>query len=201
MQISLSDGWLPALRFSLGCLIVEVIYVRISLVGMNWVSRQRRLFRWLEWITVAVIAALAVSSFITAAQGAKATNPILSQTLPRFWLGIAMSAVNPVQIPFWFGWSTVLFARGILHNNRTQYNLYITGIGIGTFIGNAIFIFGGRWMAERLARQQHVVNYAIGGIFALTAIIQFIRILQGKGMAGKIQASPDGSKSGTNAKV
>ena len=47
MQISVSDGIRPALYFSLGALLVEIIYVRISLVAMDWVQRQQRLFRWL----------------------------------------------------------------------------------------------------------------------------------------------------------
>jgi hypothetical protein len=34
MQIAVSDGVAPALYFVLGALIIEIIYVRISLVGM-----------------------------------------------------------------------------------------------------------------------------------------------------------------------
>ncbi|HSB94394.1 MAG TPA: hypothetical protein VLC28_14825, partial [Flavitalea sp.] len=39
MQISVSDGIRPALLFAVGALLVEIIYVRISLVAMNWVTR------------------------------------------------------------------------------------------------------------------------------------------------------------------
>ena len=180
MQISASDGIWPAIKFSLGALTVEVIYVRVSLVAMDWVRKRKKLFKALEWLTVLVIAALAVSSFIAAADPHVHKNVILSNTLPRFYLGVMMSAMNPVQIPFWFGWSTVLFTKKILEVNQTQFNLYILGIGVGTFIGNLIFILGGRLIVDHLNTKQHVLNYIIGGIFAITAGLLLIKMLKRK---------------------
>src|SRR6478672_8738584 len=66
MQISVQEGIRHAINFSLGSLLTEMIYVRISLVGINWVRKQKRLFKWLEWITLCIVVALAVGSFITA---------------------------------------------------------------------------------------------------------------------------------------
>lgn len=182
MQISASDGIWPAIKFSLGALIVEVIYVRVSLVAMDWVRKRKKLFKALEWITVALIAALSVSSFIAAADPYVNKNVILSNTLPRFYLGVMMSAMNPVQIPFWFGWSTVLFTKKILEVNQAQFNLYILGIGIGTFIGNLIFILGGRLIVDHLNTKQHILNYIIGGIFAITAGLLLFKMLKRKDM-------------------
>jgi threonine/homoserine/homoserine lactone efflux protein len=178
MQISVSDGIRPALYFSLGALLVEIIYVRISLVAMDWVQRQNKLFRWLEWITVLIIAALAVSSFIAAASPHAQKNVILSHTIPRFWLGVAMSAINPAQIPFWFGWSSALFTKKLLQPRNDHYNTYIAGIGLGTFLGNSIFIFGGQLIVNRLNANQGLISWIIGGVFAVTAIIMTWRIIR-----------------------
>jgi threonine/homoserine/homoserine lactone efflux protein len=180
MQISVSDGITPALYFSLGALLVEIIYVRISLVAMDWVQRQNRLFRWLEWFTVLIIAALAVSNFIAAASEHAQKNVILSHTIHRFWLGVVMSAINPAQIPFWFGWSTALFTKKLLLPRNDHYNTYIAGIGLGTFLGNAVFIFGGQLIVNRLNAHQDLISWIIGGVFAVTAIIMTWRILHKK---------------------
>jgi threonine/homoserine/homoserine lactone efflux protein len=176
MQISVSDGIRPALYFSLGALIVEVIYVRISLVAMDWVMKQQKLFRRLEWFTVLIIAALAVFNFIAAASKHAAKNVILSYTIHPFWLGAAMSAVSPAQIPFWFGWSTALFSKKVLLPRSDYYNLYIIGIGLGTFAGNAVFIFGGQLIVNKLDAHQNMIGWIIGGIFAVTAIIMAWKI-------------------------
>ena len=44
MQISITDGIIQALQFSLGSLLAEVIYVRLSLVAMDWVRKKEFLF-------------------------------------------------------------------------------------------------------------------------------------------------------------
>lgn len=186
MQLAISDGVLAAMLFSLGSLLVEIIYVRLSLVAMDWVRKQERLFRALEWITLLIVVALAVSSFYAAMHPSVNENVILSSTLPRFVLGLVMSAVNPVQIPFWFGWSTVLFTRKVLQPRADHYNSYIAGIGIGTFIGNCLFIFGGLLIANSINNNQHVLNWIIGSIFALTALIQLWRIFSQRDAARKL---------------
>jgi threonine/homoserine/homoserine lactone efflux protein len=178
MQISLSDGIRPAILFSTGALLVEIIYVRLSLVAMNRILRHKRLLMSLEWVTLVIITALAIASFYAASHTSVHRNPLLSNAVHRFWLGAGMSALNPLQIPFWFGWSTVLFNRGVLRQQGSDFNAYILGIGLGTFLGNAVFIFGGRLLVDRLNANQHVLNWFIGGIFTVTALIQLVRMLR-----------------------
>ncbi len=184
MQIGIQENVTQAIYFSLGSLLIEMIYVRISLIGIDWMRKQARLMNALQWITIAVITALAVGSFIAAAKssatGEMEKNALLEMDLPRFLLGIIMSAINPVQIPFWFGWSMVLFDKKILAPKQAQYNTYIIGIGLGTLAGNAVFIFGGKWLTDRIQNSGQYINWIIGSFFALTAIIQLIRLLTKK---------------------
>ncbi|PZR22745.1 MAG: lysine transporter LysE [Citrobacter freundii] len=190
MQIAISDGITSALLFSLGSLTVEVIYVRLSLVAMDWVRKQEKIFRILEWVTLLIVIALAVSSFYAAAHPKVEKNVILSSTLPRYVLGLAMSAVNPVQIPFWFGWSTVLFTKKVLLPRQDHYNTYITGIGLGTLLGNAVFIFGGILIANSINNNQHILNWVIGGIFTITAIIQVWKMWRKKDASNQLENPP-----------
>lgn len=188
MQIAISDGYTQAILFSLGSLLVEMIYVRVSLVGIDWIRKQTKIFRILEWVTLLIVLALAASSFYSALHPKVKGNVILSSTLPRFILGAAMCAVNPVQIPFWFGWSTVLFTKKILLPKTSHYNLYIIGIGLGSLAGNCVFIFGGQLVAKKLNSNEEILSWVIGGIFALTALIQAWRIFfKKKDIAHKLE--------------
>src|SRR5215470_16901201 len=180
MQIGITDGYTAAILFSLGSLLVEMIYVRVSLVGMDWIRKQERIFKVLEWVTLAIVVALAISSFHAALHPKSGKNIILSSTLPRFVLGATMCALNPVQIPFWFGWSTVLFTKKVLLPKANNYNSYILGIGIGTLLGNCVFIFGGQLIVEKLNANQHILSWVIGAIFAITALIQVWRMFKKK---------------------
>jgi threonine/homoserine/homoserine lactone efflux protein len=189
MQIGIQEGITDAIYFSIGSLLVEMIYVRISLVGIDWVRKQQKLMKVMEWVTLGIIIALAIGSFIAAAKGGDAAkNVLLQNNMHRFLLGMLMCAINPVQIPFWFGWSTVLFTKKILEPNKTQYNIYILGIGIGTLLGNCVFIFGGKWAVQRIANSQQYLNWVIGGIFAVTAIIQLVKMLMSKDGVSKFHS-------------
>ncbi|HEU5164000.1 MAG TPA: LysE family transporter [Chitinophagaceae bacterium] len=187
MQISISDGVLQAMEFSIGSLLAEMIYVRLSLVAMDWVRKREFLFKMLEWITLAIVLILAASSFYAAISPSVKENVFLSSSLPKIILGFSMSAVSPAQIPFWFGWSTVLLTKKILLPLNKHYNFYIVGIGLGTLIGNCVFIFGGRLVAGKLQNNGHIISWVIGGIFLVTAIIQIWKMSRKKDTKHKMK--------------
>ncbi|HMW27624.1 MAG TPA: LysE family transporter, partial [Ferruginibacter sp.] len=75
MQIGIQESVANALYFSLGSLLVEMIYVRISLVGVDWVRKQEKLMKAMEWFTLIIILALAAGSFMAALKdGAETKN-------------------------------------------------------------------------------------------------------------------------------
>lgn len=187
MQIGIQESIENALLFSLGSMLVEMIYVRISLIGIDWIRKQEKLMKIMEWVTFAIVLALAIGSFSAAMKGGgNAKNPILDNGMNRFLLGALGCAINPIVVLFWFGWSTVLFTKKILQPVNSHYNSYIVGIGLGALIGNCIFIFGGNFLYKKIANAQDYMNWFIGGIFALTALIQLIKILRNKGAASKM---------------
>jgi threonine/homoserine/homoserine lactone efflux protein len=187
MQIGIQESIQNALLFVLGSLTVEMIYVRISLVGINWIQKQERVMKAMQWITLGILIALATGSILAALHPDTGTkNVILQNNMHRSLLGMFMCAINPVQIPFWFGWSTVLFSKKILEPVNAQYNSYIVGIGLGTLMGNSLFIFGGKWLVQRIANSQAYLNWVIGGIFALTAFIQLYKIIWHKAAVDRI---------------
>ena len=75
------------------------------------------------------------------------------------------------------------------------YNIYIVGIGVGTLLGNCVFIFGGKWMVQRIANSEQYLNWVIGGIFTVTALIQLVMILQKKDAISKFGDSKDNTES------
>lgn len=192
MQIAISESVKNAMLFSLGSLTAEIVYVRLSLVAMDWVRKQEKIFKMLEWLTLIIVVALAAASFYAALHPENKKNVLLNNNLPSYLQGLTMSAVNPVQIPFWFGWSTVLFTKKILLPKPSHYNFYILGIGIGTFLGNCIFIFGGRLVANKIQNNQSLLNYIIGGVFVVTALIQCWRMfIQKKDFGHKLHESDE----------
>ncbi len=180
MQISITEGARPAIYFSLGSITAEVFYVRLLLVALVWLRKQERIFKIMEWVTVGIVILLAIGSFIAALGHHGAKNVVLSYTMHRYWLGLLMRLISPAAIPFWLGWSSVLYGRGILVRKQGLYNGYLLGIGLGTFGAHCIFIFGGKIVVEKLDTSQEMINLIIGCVFSVTAILQIWKILRKK---------------------
>jgi len=185
MQISITEGIRPAINFSIGSIVAEVIYVRLLLVALTWIQKHERIFKIMEWVAVLIVIVLAIGSFKASLGHHGAKNVLLSYTMHRFLLGLMMRAVSPVAIPFWLGWSSVLYAKGIMQDKKGFYNGYLLGIGIGTFAAHCIFIFGGKMAVQKLDASQEAINFIIGCIFSITAILQIWKIWKKKYRSAK----------------
>jgi threonine/homoserine/homoserine lactone efflux protein len=178
MQIAVAENIRNAARFAAGVALVEVLYVRLSLKGIVWITAHQQIFYILEWTTVFVFIIMAVSSFRAANQKrANAKNILFDNNMNRFLLGFTMSAINPVQVPFWFIWSTYLISNKILSPAGWQFNIYTAGIGTGTLLGLALFIVAGRWLLKKLHTSQRMVNIIVGIVFIVSAILQLYRVV------------------------
>jgi threonine/homoserine/homoserine lactone efflux protein len=185
MQISSQEGIARAMYFSLGTMVTEMIYVRISLLGVSRILKRQRLFKSMEWITVVLLLVFAAGSFYSAGQQHQAENVLLNNHINRFVLGMFMSAITFMHFPFWFGWSSILFTKKILRAHPRYYNFFVVAIGLGTFLANCIFIYGGIVISKLLHQNENIVNLLLGWIFVLTAVIQLIKIFWVKNPAQK----------------
>lgn len=187
MQIAIDDGLEPAILFALGMVVPDVVYVYVTLLSMQWIQKQKKLFKALEWVTLAIVVSLAVANFYAAFHPSVEKNVLLSNALPKFLLGVVINGVNPMQIPFWFGWSTILFTKKILEPRWRHYHIYATGVSIGMFAGTAVFIFGGRLIADQISSNQNLLYIFVGIVFTVTALIQIWKMQKKKDALHKLE--------------
>ncbi len=176
-HISLEQGSAAGMMYALGSMVVEIIVVRIALVAMDWLVKRHRLFRILELFTTGLLLVLAVASMIAAIRMTGFTSSVPVAKLNPFLTGALLSVTNPLHIPFWMGWTTVLMNKEILQPEPKQYNWYIAGIGIGTVAGFAVFVFAGSYFISQLSGHQDMVNWVIGIVLLFTFLIQLKKII------------------------
>ncbi|NNV57785.1 LysE family translocator [Limnovirga soli] len=177
-QIAVQENFTNAWKYSIGVAVVEIIYLRLTLSGVDWIMQHQLFFTILGWLTVVVFLVLGYFSFMTARKQHKESKALLLENnINRFILGISMSALNPAQIPFWFIWSSYLLNNGVLHSNFTDFNIFTIGCGTGTISGLALYMYGGNWLITKLNTSNKTLNYIMGGIFILAALIQLYRML------------------------
>ncbi len=178
-HIAAQQGVKPAMIYASGSMLVEIIIVRLALIGMNWLKGRQKLFRLLEMFTLSLIIFLAVASFVAAYRMTDFANSLPINISWPFLTGAFLSLTNPLHLPFWLGWSTVLINKNILQTRPQHYNFYVAGIGLGTMMGFSVFIFAGSYFIHAITQHQWQVNFSIGGILLITAIVQTIKMFKG----------------------
>lgn len=177
-QISVQENSRTAWRYGIAIVIVEVIYLRLALTGMNWVVKHQQLFTIMGWVTVVLFIALGVMSFIIARKQTSAKKGLLlNNKMNRFLLGLIVSSLNPAQIPFWFIWSTQLINSKVLEPTTTQFNLFTIGAGIGSLAGLGVYIHGGKWIIEKMKTSNKRLNVFMGIVFIIAGLFQLYNML------------------------
>jgi threonine/homoserine/homoserine lactone efflux protein len=182
MQIATSENVKAGVKFSLGVVCVEIIYLRLSLNGVGWLVQHPILYYWLQWLTVALLVALTVFTFRAAFHTHKNKNVLFNNKMNKFVLGAVMSAINPATLPFWFGWTSYLMTNRVLLPKASEFNIFTLGAGIGTVLGLGIFVYGGNYVVKRLNANQKKLDIFIGCIFAITALIQAYKVMYPHGL-------------------
>jgi len=180
-QIAVQENFRNAWKYSIGVAIIEIIYLRLTLSGVNWMVQHELVFIVLGWLTVVFFVILAVASLVSASkQRGEKKAFLLNNELNRFFLGATMSALNPAQIPFWFLWGSICINNGILQKGDNEsFNLFTFGAGAGTVTGLALYMYGGNWLITKMNASTKALNYIMGAIFLIAAIIQLYRMVEG----------------------
>jgi threonine/homoserine/homoserine lactone efflux protein len=176
--ISVQEGSKNAWKYGVGIALIEIVYLRVALQGMDWVSRNTLVFTILGWLTVALFLVLGVLTLVkTKKQKEVKKSPLMNNNVDRFLLGMSLSALNPIQIPFWFTWSISLIKTGILQPSNANYNFFTIGAGVGTVVGIAMYIHAGKWAIKKMGANNKALNYVMGVVFIVTALIQLYKII------------------------
>ena len=180
-QLSVQESYRNAWKYGLGIVIIEIIYLRLALSGMDWVVEHKQLFAIMGWLTVIVFITLGVLAFIMARKQTSAKKGLLlNNKMNRFLLGIVVSGINPAQIPFWFLWSTELLNSKVLMPTTGQFNLFTAGAGLGSLAGLAVYIHGGKWLITKLKTSNRALNVFMGIVFILAGLFQLFNMLSKK---------------------
>ena len=173
MQIAAKDTVNKALWFAIGVTLIEMVYLKVTLGVVDVLAGYERLFYFFRIISIVLLIVMALGSFFVA-RSSDAGHIVLDGKRSKFVLGLLMSTLNPMQIPFWFGWAVYLLSHAVLVPISGAYNIFTVGAGAGTFIALLVFIFAGRKFSGFMLRNHKAVNISMGFLFVIMAVYQAI---------------------------
>ena len=175
IQLAATHGYELAIWFAAGCMIAEILCVSLCVTIMDRITQSPMLMRSLEWVSMLVIIWIVTSSF-SPLKGIAFMN--IPEGRPETLLfGLVIMAINPVQLPFWVGWTTILMQRKILKPVRSDNLQYITGIAAGSIVASGLFIAGGHAITQWISGKETLIHWIFGLTFVVIALIQLKKII------------------------
>jgi len=175
-ELVVERGVSAAFAFGWGAVLVEMLLVRLALAGVSVFRRS-----WWAGIGFGVLLLLLAGAQVLwggARIAAVARWPWLA--------GAGLSLLNPLHLPFWLGWVSVLRAKKVLGTTTAGYNLFAVAAATGTAGAFGLYAFAGRlfvdwWMENRLW-----FNAAIAFVLLVTGVRQLrqIRVILSNGREG-----------------
>jgi len=177
-----------AIWFSIAVVLVELVVVLFTLIGNEKINFEGKLSFYLIPIGAVVLLYMAVHSFMTASNVEELNTAIniFPGIESPFVLGILLSVLNPMHIPFWMTWNRILMAKRTLHKTKRSYTTYISSVGIGSLAGLFLFIFAGSHIFQNYGQYSMIINLSLGVLY-LGFSIYLIFLLYEKHLKLKIQ--------------
>jgi len=184
VRITLADGVGKAYQFSLGVVLIEMLYMFFCMQGVAMAHQYAAAFMTLRWLMVFLLLIMATGCLMPLLRTGREQTSKRPEKNNRkvkiaagFLLGLALSAINVLQIPYWTGWITIAMQNRWVGKDYTAW-LFIVAAGWGTFACLTIFIVAGKKLSSWLTRNKKALDLVFGIVFLTVALTQLCLILK-----------------------
>jgi hypothetical protein len=152
-QIYTKFGIENLVMYLLGVVFVEAFVIYFTLIFANRLVSNIKLMRVIDFFGIFFLLFLAYSFYSYSNQTAATANYLEKYMIySPFLIGLLLSGINFLQLPFWTGWNLYLInGNYITTTNRLKF-YYVAGTLLGTFAGMMGFVFFLHTIAQNGAR-------------------------------------------------
>lgn len=123
-------------EFLFGVICIEAIVIYVTLVFANYLVNNKKLIQYIELFSIVFMLVLAWSFYSSANAGVSEHTAFSKfNDFKPFWIGIILSALNFIQLPFWTGWNLYLINSNYISVEKNLKFSYLAGTLAGTFFG------------------------------------------------------------------
>ena len=178
-KISLKDGASRGIIFSIGVCVIVSVQTLIATFFARYLSNHPDVVDILQRVAF-VIFVLITIYFLKLAQ--KQPKPKLDTEIKSkhscFFQGMFLSSLNVFPIPYQAYMTITIASFGWMDFEPVSIGSYVAGSAMGTFIMLYVYIFFFDKIKNKSFTTQQNMNYIIGTITALVALVTFINIIR-----------------------
>lgn len=181
-KISLKEGAGRGVMFSTGVCLVVFIQTYIAAIFSRYLNNRPDVVEILQRVAFVIFVLITVYFLVLARKYTNEKKQIeeadVKSKKSRFFHGMLLSALNVFPIPYQAYMTITLASFGIMNFERLSIITYVTGASMGTFVMLYIYIFFFDKIKDKAFTSQKNMNYIIGSVTGLVALITFINILR-----------------------
>jgi threonine/homoserine/homoserine lactone efflux protein len=129
-------GIREAILYLLGVICIEFFVIYFTLLFANQLMNNRKLIKFIEGFSVLFMFFLAYVFFESSSNDASQES-VLDKYIDYspYFVGLILSCLNFIQIPFWIGWNLYLLNGKYIEVSNSRKYFYVFGTVVGTFAG------------------------------------------------------------------
>ena len=154
--------------YLLGVISIECIVIYLTLIFANQLMNNKKLIRFIEGFSVLFMFLLAFIFYSSSNQNTTESS-VLEKYIDYspYVVGIILSCLNFIQIPFWTGWNLYLLNSKYIEISKSRKYFYVIGTLIGTFFGMLALILSLNYLTNQT---DFLANYLMKIIIPLVFI-------------------------------
>ena len=177
-KISLQEGKVQALSFAFGASAIIFFQTFIAVLFARFISNHQDIIATLQEIGIFVFTGLSVYFFAIAKKPKKIkTDGKVKGKSNRFFLGMLLSTLNLLPVPFYVFASMSLSASGYFSFDEIPVCSFVTGVVLGSFTVFYIYIVAFKKIEKETDFMFKNINTIIGSVTTFMAVVTLFKLL------------------------
>ncbi|WP_396156745.1 hypothetical protein [Flavobacterium sp.] len=165
-------GLMATIKYLLGVIIIEFFVIYFTLIFAKKLAENKKLTQYIEGFSVVFMFILAAVFYFGSNSKTDYSN---SFDYSPFVLGIVLSCLNFIQIPFWTGWNLYLLNGNYIEISKSRKYFYVFGTIAGTFSGMLVLILALHYFASNVDfLSRYLMKFIIPLVFVGLGVFQGI---------------------------
>lgn len=140
-EVYKNSGLNDTILYLIGVISIEFIVIYCTLLFANQLIANKKLLKFIEAFSIIFMFLLAYI-FYSSASKETSNQSVLEKYVnySPFVVGLILSCLNFIQIPFWTSWNLYLLNGNYIEISKSRKYFYVLGTILGTFSGMLVLI-------------------------------------------------------------
>ena len=164
--------------FLLGVISVEMFVIYFTLIFAKQLVNNKKLMKIIDFFAIFFLLIIGYSFYASANQTIEQQDVLDKYAMySPFLIGVFLSAINFLQVPFWTGWNLYLVNGNYISIVNKLKLFYIAGTLVGTFMGMLSLVLILNTLDQNTTSfSKYVIPIVIPLFFVILAVVQMVKV-------------------------